>query len=363
MLVGSHAFRQMLQFAATARSATKDSLSMSEAEANPRGSRRRPVVIDFHAHAANNEVNAATYDLSVLGRLRASGEGSAIHAMPEAHWKRMTDLPTRLADMDTMGVDIQVISPNILHNCTYSLPVDEALRLEQIGNDHIAETVAKKPDRLVGIASVPLQSTELAIKEMERATGELGLKGLVIASRAHETDLGDASLRPFWRRAEALGVPIFIHPAGNPDPRLRKHSMLISLGQPLEEAYAQCSLIYDGVMDECPDLKIAFAHGGGFIPYYSGRFDWLYSRGTTKQIKGDISSYLRAFHYESVVFDPAVLERLADKVSTSHIMLGTDYPFGEWKPVELIRNARRILEAAREDMLGANAAKFLGIAL
>lgn len=336
---------------------------MSDAATTPRGPRRRPVVIDFHAHIANAEVNAATYGLSVLGRLRASGEGSAIHAMPEGHWKRMTDLPTRLADMDAMGVDIQVVSANILHNCTYSLPGDEALRLERIGNDAIAETVAKNPDRLVGIGSVPLQSTELAIQEMERATGELGLKGLVIASRAHETDLGDPSLRPFWRRAEALGVPIFIHPAGNPDPRLRKHSMLISLGQPLEEAYAQCSLIYDGVMDECPNLKIAFAHGGGFIPYYSGRFDWLYSRGTTTHINGDVSSYLRTFHYESVVFDPTVLERLADKVETSHIMLGTDYPFGEWKPVELIGNARRIPEAARDAMLGANAARFLGISL
>ena len=139
--------------------------------------------------------------------------------------------------------------------------------------------------------------------------------------------------------------------------------MLISLGQPLEEAYAQCSLIYDGVMDECPNLKIAFAHGGGFIPYYSGRFDWMYWRGTTKHIKSDFSSYLRAFHYESVVFDPEVLERLSEKVKPSQIMLGTDYPFGEWKPVELIENARRIPEAVREAMLGANAARFLGLSL
>ena len=113
----------------------------------PRGPRRHPVVIDFHAHVANEEVNAATYGVSVLGRLRAAGEGSAIHAMPPEHWKRMTDLPTRLADMDAMGVDIQVISPNILHNCTYALPAEEAYRVERIGNDHIAETVARNPDR------------------------------------------------------------------------------------------------------------------------------------------------------------------------------------------------------------------------
>jgi aminocarboxymuconate-semialdehyde decarboxylase len=328
-------------------------MAQDTADAIPRGRRRRPVVIDFHAHAVHEGVNAATYGRSIIGRLRAEGQGSAIHAMPAAHWKRMTDLSTRLADMDAMGVDIQAISPNILHNCTYSLPAQEAYRLERIGNDHIAETVAKKPDRLVGLGSVPLQSTELAIKEMERATGELALKGLVIGSRAHQTDLGDMRLRPFWRRAEALGVPIFIHPAGSPDPRLAKHSLLISLGQPLEEAYAQCSLVYDGVMDECPRLKIAFAHGGGFIPYYAGRFDWMYARGTTKHIKADFSTYLKAFFYESVVFDSGLLERLADKVDASHIMLGSDYPFGEWKPVELVQSAKRIPEAARAAILPA----------
>ena len=332
-------------------------------DTSPRGPRRRLTVIDLHAHTVHEEVNAKTYGLSLIGRMRAEGEGGAIHAMPEAHWKRMTDLATRLADMDAMGVDIQIISPNILHNCTYALEPEEGYRLERIGNDHIAETVAKKPDRLIGLGSVPMQDTQLAIKEMERAIGELKLKGIVVASRVCETELGDPSLRPFWRRAEALGVPVFIHPAGNPDPRLAKHSMLISLGQPLEEAYAQCSLIYDGVMDECPRLKIAFAHGGGFIPYYAGRFDWMFTRGTIKHVKTDFSTYLKSFHYETVVFEADVLERLADKVDASHIMLGSDYPFGEWKPVELVQRAGRIPEAAREAILGANAARFLGISL
>jgi len=112
-------------------------------------------------------------------------------------------------------------------------------------------------------------------------------------------------------------------------------------------------------MDSFPRLKIAFAHGGGFIPYYTGRFDWMVRRGTTKGIKSDFSTYLRSFYYESVVFNPDVLERLAEKVDTSHIMLGTDYPFGEWKPVEFVQNATKIPETLRRDILGANAARFL----
>src|SRR4029078_3301857 len=130
----------------------------------------------FHAHIAHADVNAATYGLSVLGRLRASGEGSASNPMLGSHWKRMTDLAARLADMDAMGVDIQVISPNILHNSTYSLPAEEAWRLERIGNDHIAETIAQKPERLAGLGSVPRQSPELAINEIERAPAQLGPK-------------------------------------------------------------------------------------------------------------------------------------------------------------------------------------------
>ena len=327
------------------------------------GSRSHPV-IDFHAHVASEEVFAATYKLSVIGKLRG-GEGASgvIHPMPDGQMQRMTDLATRIADMDAMGVDVQVISPSILHQCTYSLDAAEALRLERIGNDHVAEMVARKPDRLVGLGSVPMQDPVLAIAEMERAVSELGLKGIVIASRVNDMELGDAVLRPFWRRVAELGVAIFIHPAGNPDPRLLRHSLLISLGQPLEEAFAQASLIYDGVMDECPGLKIAFAHGGGFIPYYTGRFDWMYRRGTNKQIGQDVSAYLKSFHYESVTFDAGLIENLADKVGADHIMLGTDYPFGEWKPVELVQSAGRIPAAHRQDILGANAAKFLGLTL
>src|SRR5215475_14213550 len=149
----------------------------------------KPIVIDFHAHVAAMEVFEATYPLSVIGRLRAKAEG--IHPMPEGQMARMTDLATRLADMDAMGVDIQVISPSILHQCTYSLPADEALRLERIGNDHVAATVSQKPDRLIGLASVPLQDPALAAQEMERAVRELGLKGIIIASRVNETEIGD----------------------------------------------------------------------------------------------------------------------------------------------------------------------------
>jgi aminocarboxymuconate-semialdehyde decarboxylase len=318
-------------------------------------------VIDFHAHCMAEPVFEATYKLSVIGRLRAKANAGAVRPFPEAQVRRMTDLDLRLAAMDEMGVDIQVISPNILHQCTYRLDAAEGQRLERLNNDYTAELVARKPDRLIGIGSVPLQDVDLATREMERAVGDLKLKGIIVGSRVNETELGEAALHPFWQKAEALGVPIFVHPAGNADPRLQRHSLLISLGQPLEEAFAQTSLIYDGVLDRFPRLKIAFAHGGGFIPYYAGRFDWIYRRGSTPQMKADVSSYLRSLYYETVVFNPDVLEQLAGKVDASHIMLGSDFPFGETRPVELVQRATRISEASRQAILGANAARFLGL--
>jgi len=323
---------------------------------------KKPVVIDFLAHSMTQEVFDATYDLSVLGQIRAQA-GGAVRPLPEKLLQRMINLDLRLADMDAMGVDIQVVSPNILHQCTYSVDPAEGLRLERLNNDHMAELVAKAPDRLIGIASVPLQDADLAIKELERAVLDLKLKGVVVASRVNEMELGDPALRPFWKRAEALQVPVFVHPAGNPDPRLRRHSLLISLGQPLEEAYAQTSLIYDGVLDDCPNLKIAFAHGGGFIPYYAGRFDWIYRRGSTPQLKHDFSTYLKSFYYETVLFNIDVLEFLATKVDSSKIMLGSDFPFGETHPVEFVMSSKVLSDEVKADILGANAAKFLGVSL
>src|SRR5258708_22042447 len=132
---------------------------------NVRGPRAKPTVIDFHAHFMTPEVFDATYKLSVIGRLRAQADGKAVRPFPQAQIARMTNLDLRLAAMDEMGVDVQVISPNILHQCTYGLQPEDALRLERLNNDHAAELVARKPDRLVGIGSGPVQDGDMAIHQ------------------------------------------------------------------------------------------------------------------------------------------------------------------------------------------------------
>jgi aminocarboxymuconate-semialdehyde decarboxylase len=325
--------------------------------------RSKPVVIDFHAHIAVPEVLEVTFGHSQFARAIARTKpGAKGIGIPKPALDRMSDMNLRFREMDQMGIDIQIISPSILQQCTYWAKPQAALKMEQQSNDRVAEAVAQHPDRMVGIGSVPLQDVKLAVKELERAVTKNGLKGVIIGSNVNGDELGNKKFKPFWRKAEALGAAIFIHPTGSTDPRMRPHYQLITVGQPLEEALAQGSLVYDGVMDDFPKLKVAIAHGGGYLPFYTGRHDHVQRMGHTGgQLKGSFSSYLKRFNYETVLFNPDMLEYLAKKVPTRNIMMGTDYPFGERNPVKFVRSARTISRAAQDAILGANAAKFLGI--
>jgi len=325
----------------------------------------KPVVIDVHAHIVVPEVLAFTYERSMFAQAVA-GEGQAGRPAPlaEEFRSRMTDLALRLKDMDAMGVDLQVISPSILQQCTYWAEPEAALKVERLGNERVAEAVARHPDRLVGLGSVPLQDAALSASELERCVRQLGLKGVIVSSHVNGIELGDPRLKPFWAKAEALGAAIFIHPAGSPDPRLRRHRLMITLGQPLEEALAQSSLVYEGVMDQFPRLNIVMAHGGGFLPFYTGRHDQDYRIGRGgHSLKGDFSSYLPRFHYDTVLFNPDMLEFLATKVPASRLMLASDYPFAEKRPVEFVRSARKISRKEQDAILGANCARMLGLSI
>jgi aminocarboxymuconate-semialdehyde decarboxylase len=210
---------------------------------------------------------------------------------------------------------------------------------------------------------VPMQDAALAAQELERCVRALKLKGVIISSHVNGAELGDARFKPFWAKAEQLGAAIFVHPAGSPDPRMRKHRLLITLGQPLEEAFAMSSLVYEGVMDAFPKLKIVMAHGGGFLPFYTGRHDNDYRAGRSAAMTGDFSSYLPRFYYDTVLFNPDMLDYLATKVPASRLMLASDYPFAEKRPVDYVRRAKKISRQDQDAILGANCAKVLGISI
>jgi len=346
---------------AAERSARSKSTKSPRATAKParsRGPTPRPTVIDVHAHVLIPEVVKLTYEHSQYARAVAGPGG-----VPEPLFKRMTDVPLRLQEMDATGVDIQVISPSIMQQCTYEMEPQEALKMDRLGNDRVAEAVAHHPDRLVGLASLPLHDAALSAAELERCVRDLDLRGAIISSHVNGVELGDERLRPFWAKAEELGAVIFVHPAGNTDKRMLRNRLMITVGQPLEEAYALSSLIYEGVMDQFPKLKIMVAHGGGYLPFYTGRHDNDYRYGRSPHLKGDFSSYLPRFFYDTVLFNPDMLEFLITKVPSSHVMLASDYPFAEKRPVEYVRRAKKIGKKEQDAILGANAARLFGISI
>ena len=342
----------------TRRARSKRDKAAPTAAKQAKGPTPKPVVIDVHAHLLVPEAMKRTYAHSQYAHAVAGGGG-----VPEPLFKRMTELPLRLREMDATGVDMQVISPSIMQQCTYALDPQEALETDRYSNDRIAELVGHHPDRLIGLGSLPLHDAALSASELERCVHNLGLRGVIISSHVNGMELGDTRLRPFWGKAAELGAVIFVHPAGSTDTRMRHNRLMITVGQPLEEAYALSSLIYEGVMDEFPMLKILVAHGGGYLPFYAGRHDNEYRYGRSPQLKGDFSSYLPRFFYDTVLFNPDMLEFLVTKVPASHVMLASDYPFAEKRPVEYVRHAKKIGKKAQDAILGKNAARLFEIAI
>ena len=338
---------------------------------NRRFRARRPFVIDFHCHMRMPEVVAFC---------RGHGPNSAAPQHPryteearqedarwaEMHRDRTANLATRLRVMDEQGVDIQVLTPSGISQYTLWAEPEVSLKWERRLNEGIAEMVAGHPDRFVGLGSVPLHAPELAAKELERCMTELGLRGVQIPSHAETMELGDPKLKPFWAAAERLGAALFLHPAGISEQRYYPYHLWNSLGQPLEEAMAMCALFYDGVLDEFPGLKICVAHGGGYLPYAPGRVDRNYADKAHTRVNMSMSpsEYMkRHFYYDTSVYNLDMLEFLVRKVGASRIVMGSDYPSGEEDPVGFVRNAKNLSPDEKEDILGRNGARLLGISI
>ena len=177
-------------------------------------------------------------------------------------------------------------------------------------------------------------------------------------------ELGDPQLRPFWAKAEALGAVVYIHPGGNRDRRFKRFHLWNSIGQAFEEAMAISSLMYDGVLESHPKLKICISHGGGYMPFYMGRIDRNYveKANTRVNMSKPPIDYLRMLYFDSCVYETAVLQHLVDKVGADRVLLGSDYPVGETKPIEFVTGTKTLSAEEKERILGSNAAALLGVA-
>ncbi len=275
---------------------------------------------------------------------------------------KLASIDHRIADMDAMGVDIQAISPSP-GQYYYWAEGGLALEAARLVNDGMAEAVARHPDRLVGMGTVPLQAPELAVRELKRLTGELGLRGVEISSNVDGRELAEPEFRPFFAAAEELGVLVFMHPLGfTHGQRLSEHYFNNLIGNPLESAIAVGHLIFGGVLDAHPGLKLCVAHGGGYLPGYIGRMDHGFrAREDCRQhIRREPSSYLRQLYFDTLVFDRGELEFLVKTYGADHLMMGTDYPFDMSEPDPVGFHAA-LSDADRAKILGGTAARLLGL--
>jgi aminocarboxymuconate-semialdehyde decarboxylase len=333
---------------------------------------RGPVpVIDVHAHIDVPAISGLVQDQPGLAAEQAEqfatfGAESIkrnIELMQTSYRPLLDDLGTRLAQMDASGVDIHAISvvPTLYH---YWADAPLANDIVAAANEHIAAAVAEKPDRLAGLATVALQHPELAADQLRMAHTQLGLRGAEISTTVAGRDLSDPELDPFWAVAEELGSFLFIHPWGcSLGSRLALGYLGNVIGQPAETTIALHHLVFGGVLDRFPGLKICAAHGGGYFPHYLGRADHAYQvRPESRLMARAPSEYLDTLYFDSLVYTEDGLSRLVSVAGADHILLGTDYPFdmGVTDPVE--RAAAAGLPAADlTAILSGNAAALFGI--
>lgn len=333
------------------------------------GTTRRPasVTVDMHAHVgvpAAARLVEGHLDFSTIPLARfATPDTKALNRKQDAdRMSRMNGHDERLKDMDAAGIDKQlVMCPP--PQCYYTVRTDIAAQATRVVNDGLAEFVARRPDRFAALGSVPLQDGHLAAAELDYVMS-LGMKGVQILTNVAGKELSDPEFAPFWAKAEELGALVLIHPNGFTEgERLTRFYLNNVLGNPLETTIALHYLIFDGVLERHPNLKIFAVHGGGFAGAYWARMDHAWgARSDVHVIPHAPTTYLKRVYFDSVVFSVEQLEALVRMAGVEHVLMGTDYPFdmAESDPVGHVMETT-LDEADKAAICGGNAVRLLAL--
>jgi aminocarboxymuconate-semialdehyde decarboxylase len=275
------------------------------------------------------------------------------------------DAERRIAMMDEQDVDVQVLSVTPGNFC-YTAPPKAGAAISLAQNDAIHEMVADNPDRFIGSATVPLQDVEAAQQELERAVKDLGFTSVEIGTNVNGVNLDSPTLEPFYGKAEALGVPIIVHPINNAGAdRMARYYLGNIVGNPMETTLAIGSVIFGGVLERHRGLRFCWAHGGGFFPYQIGRFDHGYEvRDEAKvNIKKPPSGYLDAMYYDTVTHGEPALSFLVKRMGADRVLYGTDFPWdmGEYDSISMISGLRPLSDEERAKVLGENSTKLFKV--
>lgn len=291
--------------------------------------------------------------------LRRNGAASQAVSGPMvgARIPRLTDPAVRLTSMDAQGIDRQWVSASPNHFYPWA-EEQLAVWIAQEANRLIAEHVANAPDRLTGLGIVPLQHPSRILESIDDAILGRGLAGIEISSFAGDVELSDPRLEPMWARVAELGAIVFLHPFGcSLDERLDRFYLANTVGQPTENAVALSHLIFSGVLDRHPGLKLVAAHGGGYLPFAIGRSDHAWRvRPDAQGCAHAPSTYLKRLYFDTVVHDDHALRHLVEVAGADRVLLGSDFPFdmGLDDPVATVR-AAGLPDDVVEGILGTNA--------
>jgi aminocarboxymuconate-semialdehyde decarboxylase len=339
-----------------------------------RETRPRSMTIDIHSHVAvpaAATMVAPHLDISTIPLAHFStSDTKKVNAKQDAdRASRITGqgqgLAERLRDLDEMGIDMQLVMPPP-PQCYYTVPLDVAVKATRVLNDGIAEYVARQPDRFAGLGSVPLADGNEAAVELERSMRKLGLRGVQILTNVAGAELSAPQFAPFWKKAEEFGALVVIHPNGFTEGRrLSRYYFNNVIGNPFETTLALHYLIFDGVLERHPNLKLLAVHGGGYLGAYCGRIDhaWGARPDCVAELPRPPSHYLKKVFVDSVVFTPQQLASLVEIFGVDHVLMGTDYPFdmAEYDPLGHLASVRTFGSNEVSAIAGGNARKLLGL--
>ncbi|MDP1717578.1 MAG: amidohydrolase family protein [Burkholderiales bacterium] len=325
--------------------------------------------IDVHSHVIPETIIQAMRENRDLYKTEIKGQGDAlkfvrgkveIDLIPEFY-----NADAKVESMDRKGLDISVISPGPQAFFYGLADANQALKTAAIVNAGVANMVAARPDRLRGMATLPMQHPDAAIVELERVVREYGFKAVELGTAIGSEELADPKFRPVLRRIQELKVVIFAHPntqgsAG----RLDCYYLTNLIGNPLDTTIMVGNLMFSGALDELPELKILLAHGGGFLPYQIGRFEHgsKVRPDTSAVTKTSPMEMFKRFYFDALTHSPESIRHLINVVGSDHVVIGTDSPFdmGEEQPVQRLDAVPGLTQAEREDVCYRSAMNLFG---
>ncbi|WP_127754786.1 amidohydrolase family protein [Devosia sp. 1566] len=327
----------------------------------------RALRIDVHAHYYSDRfidlIESRGCDCGACVRRDARGpiiDAGPLHAGPLA--SRFIDLDQRIADMDAQGVDVQALS--LTQPMVYWAEENLARELSATFNDDLVAAHERFPDRLVGLAMLPMHHPKSALDELARVKAAPGIRGIYMGTAIGDMDLSHESLLPVFEAIEEAGLPVLLHPLkvlGMTD-RLKPYFLANLLGNPFDTAVAAAHLIFGGVLDRFPKLDVVLPHAGGALPFLVGRLQHGWSvRPELKHMERGPEEYLARFYFDTIAHSQSSLQYLIAQVGADRVMLGSDYCFdmGLERPIEVVEAQEQLSDTLRDQILGGTARSLL----